>query len=249
MKAKIIGICNFWLHKERYGTEEVELIGYSWHNTKVWDDKLKSFELNGEKEKMEYCQNCYDYHNPIMIENLFERNERTKGLFVPRRWFWFYEDDDKKQAIENGRQLDYYYQQKALYHKEIALLKEDIIIPSLIIAFKEDCQKYLDKEGKGTMIDLYIGDFGTRYCISCKVKKNDSSDKKLIMSLDNCKLCYDCGIKKSIGLIDGSNPQLIIKERVKKSDEKTNWYVWNVLDKQSFSKEIEQELNYNRLKI
>jgi hypothetical protein len=68
------------------------------------------------------------------------------------------------------------------------------------------------------IIDLYIGNFGTRYCISCSTKKNDKSDKKLVMSLDNAKLCYSCGIKKASGLVDGSNPNLTLKVRMRKSN-------------------------------
>lgn len=224
-EIKVNGSCEWWLHNEKYGVEAVELFGY--------------WKYRNEEGKQNFCRKCYDYFSPIMIEKLWWRRERSKKPFTPQKWFYFYADDEKNQAIENGRQLDYYYQQKAPYHKEIALLREDIEIPSLITINKEASVRYIEENNKGMMNDVYIGDFGIRYCIKCKEYKNDSSDKNLVMSLDRCKLCYDCGMEKAEQVVRNS---MICKERIRTVGEKYISYDWKILDKQAFSNEIKLEL-------
>ena len=93
------------------------------------------------------------------------------------------------------------------------------------------------------MNDIYVGDFGTRYCIACKTRKSDDADKKLVMALDCCKLCYECGITKAEQVIRNS---MVYKERIREVGEKTISYKWKMLDKQQFSDEIKQELNKYR---
>lgn len=71
--------------------EKVPLIGYCYFNNQIIEEGF--LKPSGEKEKLEYCLNCYLYFKPMM-EKRFERQIREG--FIPFKWFWFYDPEDEE---------------------------------------------------------------------------------------------------------------------------------------------------------
>jgi len=96
---KPIGKCQ-GLHCQK---EQTELIGYCYLYNQIIDTEKGTVRPSGEKEKLEYCLDCYLYFQPMMEERMAREHQNNPAL-IPYQWFWFYAERDelnysRKEAI------------------------------------------------------------------------------------------------------------------------------------------------------